>query len=248
MIKLMKYELRKTLFVKLIVLAATALAEIVFLIGVLGDRERMTGTGIVLLTMLAMGGIMVIGLASVVTLHRDVSTKQSYMLFMTPNSSYSILGAKMLENGLSILLTGACFFALGALDITLLFAHEKRLDALWNTIRQFLEQFNEQITLDLPTMLSLAANMICSWISTVTAMYLGVVIANALLKGKRFSGFVSFLVIIALLWLIGYVQVETLDASVSFRTAYWADTGIALGFSVIMYILAAQIMERKLSV
>ena len=64
----------------------------------------MTGTGIVLLTMLAMGGIMVIGLASVVTLHRDVSTKQSYMLFMTPNSSYSILGAKMLENGLSILL------------------------------------------------------------------------------------------------------------------------------------------------
>ena len=90
--------------------------------------------------------------------------------------------------------------------------------------------------------------MICSWISTVTAMYLGVVIANALLKGKRFSGFVSFLVIIALLWLIGYVQVETLDASVSIRTAYWADTGIALGFSVIMYILAAQIMERKLSV
>ncbi len=57
MIKLMKYEFRKTLFVKLIVLAAAALAEIAFLIGVLGDRERMTGTGIVLLTMLALGGI-----------------------------------------------------------------------------------------------------------------------------------------------------------------------------------------------
>ena len=80
MIKLMKYEFRKTLFVKLIVLAAAALAEIAFLIGVLSDRERMTGTGIVLLTMLALGGIMVIGLASVVTLHRDVSTKQSIVL------------------------------------------------------------------------------------------------------------------------------------------------------------------------
>ena len=39
---------------------------------------------------------------SVNVLHRDLNTKQSYMLFLTPKSSYQILGAKILENGISI--------------------------------------------------------------------------------------------------------------------------------------------------
>ena len=111
MIKLMKYELRKTMTIKLMILGATALAEIVFLIGLFANKNRMAAIGVGLLAMLAFGGVMIIGVASVVILHRDMNTKQSYMLFMTPNSSYRILGAKVLENGISILVAGAFFFA-----------------------------------------------------------------------------------------------------------------------------------------
>ena len=77
--KLMKYEFRKTLVVKLVLLGATVLAEIVFLWGLWGDKNRALGTGAALLTMLAFGGCMVIGLSSVVILHRDMNTKQSYI-------------------------------------------------------------------------------------------------------------------------------------------------------------------------
>ena len=109
--KLLKYELRKTWMLKLIVLGMTAAAEILFLVGLWTQQERALGLGVLLLSLLAMGSIMVIGLYSLVVLHRDMNTKQSYMLFMTPNSSYKILGAKVLENGLSMLLAGAAFFA-----------------------------------------------------------------------------------------------------------------------------------------
>lgn len=248
MIKLMKYEFRKTLFIKLIVLGAMALAEIVFLIGLWSDNERTLGVGTGLLTLLAMGSVMVIGLASVVILHRDVSTRQSYMLFMTPNRCTSILGAKLLENGLSILMTGACFFALGALDITLIFAKMGQLEELWKTILSVLRSINAEITLDLPTMLTLTANILGTWISTVTAMYLGVVVSNALLKGKRFSGFLSFLIIILLLWAISWVQLKVGEIKAPIQTVFLADTGVALFSAVVMYFVTAVIMERKLSV
>ncbi len=48
MLKLMKYEFRKTWFTKAILLAITALAEIVYLIGLYGDREGLLATGVFL--------------------------------------------------------------------------------------------------------------------------------------------------------------------------------------------------------
>ena len=108
---LMKYEFRKTWFTKVIFLVMTALAEIAYLAGLYGKNDDVMGTGILFLVLLTVGGILVIGLESVVTLYRDMNTKQAYMLFMTPHSDYAILGAKVLECTLSILLASAFFFA-----------------------------------------------------------------------------------------------------------------------------------------
>ena len=245
---LMKYEFRKTLATKLMVLGATALAELAFLIGLYGEIDWALGLAVGLLVLLAFGGVMVIGLASVVILHRDMNTKQSYMLFMTPNSAYRILGAKVLENGLSILIGGACFFALGALDVTLLFAKEGQLAELWNTIRDFMSRIDERITLDLPTMLALTLNMLASWISAITCACLGVVISTALLNGRRWNGLLSFVVIMALLWLTGIVQVKATANIRGIQTAFLVSAAIAVVLSVGMYFLTARIMERKLSV
>ena len=62
MLKLMKYEIRKTWFTKLMLLAATAATEVLFLFGLYADKETPMSIGILLLTFLAFGGILVIGL------------------------------------------------------------------------------------------------------------------------------------------------------------------------------------------
>ena len=245
---LMKYEFRKTWAFKVLLLGAAVVAEIVFLIGLYGGLDRVLGVSVLLLTMLAICGVMAIGLSSVVQLYRDMNTKQSYMLFMTPNSSYKILGAKVLENGISILLAGAFFFALGALDITLLFAHEGQLEELWNAIRQFLSQIDSRITLDFSTMLTFVLSILASWISTVTCAYLGVVISTALLNGKRGNGIISFLIIMALLWLSGFIELRATESIENVRTVFVAQSCIALVLSAVMYVLTAKIMETKLSV
>ncbi len=245
---LMKYEFRKTLVIKLVLLGAAALSEIMFLIGLYGGNEKILAGAVLILTLLATGGITVIGLASVVILHRDMNTKQSYMLFMTPNSSYKILGSKYLENGLSILAAGAFFFALGALDVTLLFARQGQLEQLWDMFTRALQSIDSRITLDFPTMLTFTLGMLASWISTVACAYLGVVVSTALLSGRRFSGLISFLVILLLLWLTGWIDLKVSDCFGDVRSAFLAQGGTALILSVLMFLCTARIMERKLSV
>ena len=133
--KLFKYEFRKTWAMKLIILGLAAIAEIAFLAGVFlrnsaGNTDGLIATTAVILAFLAMGGVMLIGIQSVMTLHRDMNTKQGYMLYMTPKTSYQILGAKMAENGLSLALAGAFFFLLGFLDVTLLLSKLGQLEVL----------------------------------------------------------------------------------------------------------------------
>lgn len=251
MLKLMKYEFRKTWATKLILLGITAAAEIVYLIGLYTGHQDTTGMAIFLLVMLAFGGVLVIGLESVITLHRDMNTKQSYMLFMTPNSSYKILGAKVLECSLSILVTGAFFFFLGALDITLLFAKEGQLSQLWNTIQDFLKSFTvngHEITFDTVTMACVTLNLLAGWIGTVTMAYLAVAVSAALLNGKRFNGLVCFVLFLALSWLVSYVQHAVIPSTVSINSTMLLYSLFDLAFAAVMYVVTAQIMERKLSV
>ena len=62
MLKLMKYEFRKTFFPKLILLAVTALAEILFLAGVFLEWDKGLSIGIVGLMLCAVVGIFYIGI------------------------------------------------------------------------------------------------------------------------------------------------------------------------------------------
>ena len=251
MLKLMKYEFRKTWITKLILLGVTAVAEIAFLIGLYVERETTLGLSVMLLVFLALGGILMIGLYSVMTLHRDMNTKQSYMLFMTPSSSYSILGAKVLECGLSILIGGAFYFALGALDITLLFAKSGELNRLWSAIQDFLSHLtfaNHQLLIDMEGMAAFVFCLLAGWILTVITAYFAVVISAALLNGKRFNGLLSFVLFLALSWFIGWVARIATASIPSINVLLLVDGAISLAFTAVMYVITAIITERKLSV
>ena len=251
MFKLMKYEFRKTWLTKLVMLGITAALEVLFLVSLYAEFEDTLFLSIGLLTAVAMFGVLVIGLESVLTLHRDMNTKQSYMLFMTPNSSYAILGAKVLECSLSILLTGAFFFALGALDISLLFAQSGTLSSVWEMIQDLLRQITiagRELSIDTPTLAAFIFNMLAGWISTVTTAYLADVVSSALLNGKKFNGLLSFVLFLVLSWFTSWVTGKVTAGIAATITMLVTDGLIALAFAAVMYIITAQIMERKLSV
>ena len=117
---LIKYEFRKSWKMKALVLFITAVLELVFLVGAISKSDGALSISIMGLTFTAICGVFLIGIYGIHVLSKDINTKQSYMLFMTPNSSYKILGAKTLENGLSVILSGVFFITLAILDMVLL--------------------------------------------------------------------------------------------------------------------------------
>lgn len=114
----MKYEFRKSASSKLILLVLTAVLNWHFWGAVFFKGYNLMGTGMMFLILCAFFGVFYIGLEGIMTLYRDLNSKQSYMLFLTPKSSYEILGAKILENGISILMAGAFFIVLAVFDLT----------------------------------------------------------------------------------------------------------------------------------
>ncbi len=249
---LLKYEFRKTFFAKAVVLGVVLVAEIVFLIGTAVSKEETALTGALILVFCTFGGLMYLGIESVVILHRDMNTKQGYMLFMTPHSCYQILGAKVIENGLSLLAGGAFFAALGTLDLTIFFA---RFDDLNNLREMFSEMFRAVFQADVlttQTLLSALFLMLCTWLRVVVTAYLADVISTALLSGKKGNGLISFVVFILLNVLLGNVQ----SLNYVFREitsdrwpAVMVCRGLAaVALSGIMYYVTARIMQDKLSV
>ncbi len=250
MLKLIGYEFRKSWFFKAIALGITALLELLYVVGLLTRDEGTIVTGAVLLSIAASVCVTGIGIISVVVLHRDMNTRQGYMLFMTPNSSFKILGAKVLENGLSILVSGAFFLVLGALDITLLFNHYNMLDELWQTLQRFMTMVVPELSLKSDVLILFLVSMLCSWVSTVVTACFADVMASSVLRGKKGGGFVAFLIFLLLSWLKGWAFSLVANAG-WFRTAqtlFTVEAAADLVLAGVMYWLTALVMERKLSV
>ena len=246
MLRLLKYELRKTMLAKLILLAVTLTAQAVFLVGLWGKRDIPLAIGAFLLFVIATNGIVLMGILSVITLHRDTNTKLGYMLFMTPNSCYKILGAKVIECAASILLAGAFFFGLGWLDFSLLLGQGAN-EEIWKMFTEMVKVINEQIVLDAPHISALVFSMLASWLCTITTAYLADVLSSSLLYGKKANWLVTIPMFLLLNW--GISKLLTLiPSSIGMVVCLVCQGAAALVLAGIMYVVTARLMEKYLSV
>ncbi|MCD7746110.1 MAG: hypothetical protein LUI13_12665 [Lachnospiraceae bacterium] len=242
MLKLMKYEFRKTMFSKTILLVITVIAELLLLAGIVLDRDNGIGFGIVGLVLCASFGILYIGLESLLVFQKDLNTKQSYMLFLTPNNCFQILGAKVIENGLSILLGGCFFLVLGILDYTIVLTHYGELKDLLTMMKLLFSSIQIEINITTIDVIVVVLELLSSWLMTIVTGMLAIVLSATLFAGKRFSGFVSFVIFLLMTW--GCMTVINHLPELSGLL----DSLAALVFTTLMYLIAGWIMERKLSV
>lgn len=247
MLKLMKYEMRKTLFVKLVLLALATIAEVFFLVSLNGDSPERVSVSILLLVLLAVFGILFMGISSILTLHKDMNTKQSYMLFMTPNSRYSILGAKVLENGLSTVIAGAFFFVLGLLDIGATLKKYDSIEGVLDMLRTIVEAAGASINFRLTDVICFTVMMVASWLMTVTTAYLADVISSSVLNGKKGGLLISFVLFILLTMLLNKIlSVIPFAGSTNLNLVLQAVSYLVL--TAVMYYATAVMMEKYLSV
>ena len=246
MLKLMKYEFRKTGFSKLILLVITLVAEVGFLLGVFLEKDRLLATGIMILFLCVVIGIAYIGLESVMTLHRDLNTKQSYMLFLTPHSSYEILGAKVLENGISILVTGLFFALLAALDLLVATLYIGGVKEMMDMVNRFLD-VSMNVVVSPKDAAFLFFTALASWMVYIANADLAVILSATVLAGKKASALAAFGIFLVLSWLMG-TGLDHLPEVRSGDLQFVIYIMAAMAISAGLYLASGWIMEKKLSV
>lgn len=247
MLKLMKYEFRKTMFSKMLLLGITGIMELVFLAGVFFKQEEPLGFGTMGLVICAVVGIIYIGIESINVFHRDLNTKQSYMLFMTPNSSYKILGAKVLENGFSILVAGLFFAALASIDLSVAILYIGGLEEFLEMIEEVLKNLQLNILVEGKVVFMSFLSALASWLLTIVTADLAIVLSATVLAGKKYSGFVGFVIFI----LLATAGSKVMSLSPAMDNVYMNFAlVIAISFllTAVMYCVTAWIMDKKLSV
>ncbi len=240
MLRLLKYEFRKTLFPKLVLLALLVIFEGIFLYGYWTDNNSTVTLGLSLFLFTFLCGLLAIGIISLVTLHKDMNTRQGYMLFMTPNSTYRILGAKVAENGLSMLGIGAVGLGICLLNFSLI---KQELEF----ITSFLKNFGIGLTPTFPHLSALLVYIICDILCSVTTAYLADVICSSLLNGQKGSMVITFVLFALLNFGIQKIM-GLVPASLDIVVMFLLQGAIALVLATVMYIITARLMDRYLSV
>lgn len=243
---LLKYEFRKSRSGKLIVFLAAMVFELCFLLGIfLPEAESLWVIGMMGLVLTASFGIFMIGLLSVVNLHSDLNTKQSYMLFMTPNSGYKIIGAKVLENGISLFASGLLFGLLASADLVLMAAREGDLMSMINTVLN-----NFDISLGPKQIFWAIAVVLLSWLATITMAFFSVTLQTAVFNGRRFSALLGIVIFIALNMIVSAL-IHSLNGLIPDASAYVSSVVWMIVFAAVtavLYFLSGWITETKLSV
>ena len=132
--KLMKYEFRKQLMSKIIILAVGAVLEILFVLGLFLEKEKWLGTATGLPMTTAFIGLFYLSFESVVTFSNDLRTKQSYMLFLTPRNMFQVVGAKIVVTVIQIFGAGLLFTLIAIGDVALVCSKYGKIQELFDEI------------------------------------------------------------------------------------------------------------------
>lgn len=253
MLKLIKYEFRKSMFSKFVMLIALGIAQLIFLAGVTFtkvDKSPVTAIGVVLLVIVTVIGISFIGIESLLTLHKDMNTKQSYMLFMTPHNSYEILGAKILENALAIALSTLFFMMLAGIDLGILLTKLGGYRMILSMIQEMMEiEIDWNAVLRAVTVIF--AEGVISWFSMILTGYLAITLSTSVLAGKKISGLVAFILYLILVFAqerIIFAIMNKVHLSLSDYGTIALYGGITAVFALVFYLLSCIMIDKKLSV
>ncbi|MDO5344435.1 MAG: hypothetical protein Q4E91_01670 [Lachnospiraceae bacterium] len=207
MFNLMKYEFRKNRNILLVMGGGLLLLQLFYLYSIIIKNDEKAAVGMVLLTIFAWVCFFSVFILAVINYSRELNSKSSYLIFMTPNSSYTIIFSKML----SILIIGSAmaviFGLLGFLDLQLLSATFPEVGTLSSLLNEMLDALGIPLNTLLPSALSALITFIIYFFASVAIVYLSVTLSATFLQNSKLKSYLS----VGLFFLISFLQGKIID-------------------------------------
>lgn len=220
MFKLSKYEIRKNILGLLIMFGAIVGLEIYFVISALVESRDHTAIACVLLviaTVIAYFGVLIYGVASY---SKELNQKTGYMTFMTPISSFTIIGSKLF----STLVAGIFFVVLLGVFAVIDMAMFEKVFPETKLFTGFIEELADMMGASAGELwVNVGVNIIDALIESfaiVAIAYLSITLTATVFQNKKWKGIVS--VVIFVLAMIAVVKVAELIPEIYETTTKWS--------------------------
>ena len=251
--KLIKYEFRKQLLSKLVVGIVVVVLQLIFLGGLLFDKESWAGTGLGVFAVVSMISLFYFSFESIVTYSNDLKTKQSYMLFLTPRNMFQIVGAKLITTSLQIFVCGCAFAAIGIGDVLLVCATKGDIKMFIEVVTQFFHELTG-VEIRLVEVIYVILMILISWLFFIAMAMFAITLSTTLLSNWKFKGVASVAIFFGLDWIVG--KVAKLMISTDFleseylvvSTEAWAFIGVYAVALALCYVGTALLLDKKVSV
>ena len=198
MLKLMKYEFKRSVTTLVILYAAIAGLEGFSLYSMFSKND--VGT-VISFSLLILGGFAIMIFIFVIAIQsysRELSSKYSYMIFMTPNTTYKIIGSKLLTTGLVALVTTTVACLLIVVDFNVFISQFTDIQNAKESIEQALAYSGY----DLGNLyLSILVYCIVIWIGIfmwICLAYFAITLSATAFSNIKHRGILTFLIFIAL--------------------------------------------------
>ena len=187
MLKLTKYELRKNLLGIGIVAGIICVLQALFMFFCLTENINYTSLFGGLLIIAASVSYFIVFIFGVVTYYRELSSKSSYLIFMTPNSSLSIITSKLLYTLIIGIGISAIFIGFGVLDIFM-------MAGVFGDLADALKNFSEMLKIMGIDVVNIIINIVAGIIAfffLISLAYFAITLSSTALQNNKIKGFIS---------------------------------------------------------
>lgn len=206
MLNLMKYEWIRGKKLLGIGIAVLLILEIIMVITLqLGDNYLILFT--ILTIFLYPTSYVFILIDGVRMISKDLNETQGYMLFLTPNSGFRIVNAKLMVSLINFLVSQIIVICIYVLN------YQLALKLYLDQGSEFLMSLKEMVTqlLDIlipsPWLLLLGILvLVLNWFSFITTVYLAIILRKSLFSNVKFKGLLSFAIFVGLNIAISWVS------------------------------------------
>lgn len=221
MLKLMKYEYKKNRGI-LLGLGLIVLGLEMYFLGsyALNEMDHM-GIAAGFLVVATIVSFFMVFILGVNNYQKELNSKSSYLIFMTPNSSIKIVLSKLLY--LLILGIVVCLVmgGLALLDIQLTAVKFNERYMLIDALRQFARGFGIDLSLFWTSVLLQIVYVVVSFFTVVAIAYFAITLSTTILQNNRFRGFISVVLFILLMIGVNYIDNHFIQSDVILDTLTW---------------------------
>lgn len=248
MLKLLKYEIRKHMFSKILIALALGVLTIFCGIYILSGRQEDTSVIIGLMGLLMTIAIFYEAFECMLAYDKDLSTKQSYMLFLVPQPAYKVLGAKILAAVVQIIITIIVFTAVIVTSLTFYIMKFENIKKMFMMLKELLKEML-YIDINWSYLIEGIVGLVVLWLFVVMLAIFLITLFNTILGHGKIMTLLTVIAYFFLFWVTARVENGISGIHFPSETMHMIVSYLYFGIiDVLLFVGSTWLIEKKLSV